>query len=41
MEPKLNVGIEAVCEFAIEEPLLTDVGGTLAAQVLSTPAGSG
>ena len=33
----LELGIERAGEFEVDGPLLTDVGGTLAAQVLSTP----
>jgi predicted thioesterase len=33
----LELGIEATNEFAVEGRLLTDVGGTLPSQVLSTP----
>lgn len=38
MADSLEVGIENVTEFEVDGPLLTDVGGTLAAEVLSTPA---
>jgi fluoroacetyl-CoA thioesterase len=34
----LEVGIEATQEFVVDGPLLTDVGGTLGFEVLSTPA---
>ena len=34
---ELELGIERAGEFEVDGPLLTDVGGTLAAQVLSTP----
>jgi predicted thioesterase len=34
---QLKPGIEASDEFEVTGPLLTDVGGTLAASVLSTP----
>ena len=33
----LQTGLEATCEFEAEGSLLTDVGGTLPQQVLSTP----
>ena len=33
----LVVGVERVDEFVVEERLLTDVGGTIGARVLSTP----
>jgi fluoroacetyl-CoA thioesterase len=33
----LELGIERTGEFEVDGPLLTDVGGTIAAQVLSTP----
>lgn len=36
--PELAVGAERSEEFAVEGQLLTDVGGTLDASVLSTPA---
>lgn len=38
MGDSLEVGIESSREFAVEGPLLTDVGGTLGFEVLSTPA---
>lgn len=38
MDPELEVGIEAENQFEVQGPLLTDVGGTLAQRVLSTPA---
>ena len=34
----LEVGLENSIDFAVEGPLLTDVGGTLGVEVLSTPA---
>ena len=34
----LEAGIERTDEFVVEGPLLTDVGGTIGASVLSTPA---
>lgn len=34
----LEPGIERVDEFVVEDRLLTDVGGTIGVQVLSTPA---
>jgi fluoroacetyl-CoA thioesterase len=37
MSGSLQVGMEATDEFEVEGRLLTDVGGTLAAAVLSTP----
>ena len=37
MGDSLEVGIESVAEFEVEGALLTDVGGTLAREVLSTP----
>lgn len=37
MASSLEEGLEAAHEFIVEGRLLTDVGGTLAAQVLSTP----
>jgi len=37
MTGSLQVGIEATEEFEVEGRLLTDVGGTLATEVLSTP----
>ena len=33
----LEAGLERLDEFTVEGPLLTDVGGTLGASVLSTP----
>jgi fluoroacetyl-CoA thioesterase len=36
--PTLAPGIERVDEFVVGGPLLTDVGGTIATKVLSTPA---
>jgi fluoroacetyl-CoA thioesterase len=33
----LETGLERVDEFVVEERLLTDVGGTIGARVLSTP----
>ncbi len=38
MASSLEPGIESTHEFSAEGPLLTDVGGTLHASVLSTPA---
>jgi fluoroacetyl-CoA thioesterase len=38
MAESLEVGIENVTEFDVDGVLLTDVGGTLDAEVLSTPA---
>lgn len=38
MAELLAVGIENVTEFEVDGPLLTDVGGTLGFEVLSTPA---
>jgi predicted thioesterase len=38
MGDSLEVGIESSREFTVEGPLLTDVGGTLGFEVLSTPA---
>ncbi len=38
MNSALEPGIEAKHEFEVEGRLLTDVGGTIAASVLSTPA---
>jgi predicted thioesterase len=38
MGDSLEVGIENSTEFEVDGPLLTDVGGTLRFQVLSTPA---
>ena len=37
MSDALHVGMEATDEFEVEGRLLTDVGGTLATEVLSTP----
>ncbi len=37
MNPSLAPGLEASNEFTVEGRLLTDVGGTLGAPVLSTP----
>jgi hypothetical protein len=37
-EPTLAAGIERVDEFSVGGPLVTDVGGTIGTQVLSTPA---
>jgi fluoroacetyl-CoA thioesterase len=37
-EPTLEPGIERSDEFRVDGPLLTDVGGTIATSVLSTPA---
>ena len=37
MTPELAPGLEAESAFTVDGPLLTDVGGTLAASVLSTP----
>ncbi|HEX2096542.1 MAG TPA: hypothetical protein VHF50_04160 [Solirubrobacterales bacterium] len=37
-EPTLESGMERVDEFVVGGPLLTDVGGTIGAKVLSTPA---
>ena len=37
MSGSLRVGMEDTREFEVDERLLTDVGGTLAAEVLSTP----
>lgn len=37
MGSKLEAGLEATHEFTVEGRLLTDVGGTLAVRVLSTP----
>jgi Predicted thioesterase len=36
-EPALTPGLERSDEFTVEGPLLTDVGGTIGASVLSTP----
>jgi fluoroacetyl-CoA thioesterase len=36
-EPTLQEGLERVEEFAVEERLVTDVGGTIGTRVLSTP----
>jgi fluoroacetyl-CoA thioesterase len=38
MGDPLEVGIENVLDFVVDGPLLTDVGGTLGFEVLSTPA---
>jgi fluoroacetyl-CoA thioesterase len=38
MADSLEVGIESVAEFEVDGALLTDVDGTLAREVLSTPA---
>jgi len=38
MGDSLEVGIENVTEFEVDGRLLTDVGGTIASSVLSTPA---
>jgi predicted thioesterase len=38
MADSLEVGIENVAEFEVDGALLTDVGGTLGREVLSTPA---
>lgn len=38
MTDSLEVGIENVTEFEVDGALLTDVGGTLDREVLSTPA---
>jgi predicted thioesterase len=38
MGQPLEVGIEDSLEFVVDGDLLTDVGGTLGSQVLSTPA---
>ena len=37
MDAASQTGLEATYEFEVEGPLLTDVGGTLPQQVLSTP----
>jgi predicted thioesterase len=37
MSTSLEVGLEGTQEFTAEEPLLTNVGGTLPKSVLSTP----
>jgi fluoroacetyl-CoA thioesterase len=37
-DSSLQVGLEATHDFVVEGRLLTDVGGTLGASVLSTPA---
>ncbi len=37
MASSLEVGLEGVHEFEVDDRLLTDVGGTLGASVLSTP----
>jgi len=36
-EATLEPGLERIDEFVVEGPLLTDVGGTIGARVLSTP----
>jgi fluoroacetyl-CoA thioesterase len=36
-EPTLEEGLEQVEEFAVEDRLVTDVGGTIGIRVLSTP----
>jgi fluoroacetyl-CoA thioesterase len=36
-EATVNVGMERVDEFAVEDRLVTDVGGTIGVRVLSTP----
>lgn len=38
MGDSLEVGIENTLDFVVDGPLLTDVGGTLGFEVLSTPA---
>lgn len=38
MGDSLEAGIESSQDFVVDGPLLTDVGGTLGAHVLSTPA---
>ena len=38
MADGLTVGMEGEQDFVVDGPLLTDVGGTLGAEVLSTPA---
>ncbi len=38
MGDPLEVGIESALDFVVDGPLLTDVGGTLGYEVLSTPA---
>jgi predicted thioesterase len=38
MGDSLEVGIESSQEFVVDGPLLTDVGGTLGSEVLSTPS---
>ena len=38
MGDSLEVGIESSTPFYVDGPLLTDVGGTLGSEVLSTPA---
>jgi predicted thioesterase len=38
MAARLEVGIESSVDFVVDGPLLTDVGGTLGYEVLSTPA---
>ena len=37
MSGSLQVGMESTEEFEVDGPLLTDVGGTLSTEVLSTP----
>jgi predicted thioesterase len=37
-EPTLEPGAESTEEFVVEDRLVTDVGGTIGARVLSTPA---
>ena len=37
MSGSLHVGMESTAEFEVDGRLLTDVGGTLATEVLSTP----
>jgi predicted thioesterase len=37
MNASLEVGMEGSCEFDVDDRLMTDVGGTLARGVLSTP----
>jgi len=38
MRDPLEVGIKSSIDFVVDGPLLTDVGGTLGYEVLSTPA---
>jgi fluoroacetyl-CoA thioesterase len=33
----IEAGVERIDEFTVEEPLVTDVGGTIGSRVLSTP----